>query len=246
VEAVLTGFVYKRMKIHVVVEMQSNMFQQGQVAVFFCPMGIAPGGITHQEITLLPHVLMQAGHTTTGIVDIPFVHPLGAMDVADAATERGQLGSVGIMVFNALLTGASAPVEAETVTLAVSVSFSEMDLSVPDPLLTPIPVVPRAVPQRNRIVVQMMRDPPEEPEIVKHVCDHCMRIHDCHSEGECDDRVQIRVADRIFVLFFCCDDCWFAFWGDGLLEWQYVLETEGRFHAEGLAILQGSSNDGAL
>jgi len=135
---IFNSFVYKKMKMHVVVQIQSNMFQQGQICCFFCPQGVDASTITYQEMTLGPHVLLKAGHTTSGTIEIPFVHPLDGLDATYASSELGTLGTFNIAVFNTLLVGSSAPLASQNCRIAVNVKFSQMDLSIPDPdLVTP-------------------------------------------------------------------------------------------------------------
>jgi len=142
---IFDSFVYKRFRFQIYLEIQSNAFQQGQIVAFFVPFGItATQGsspvtttLSQAEQTLGPHVLLKAGHNTSGTLEMPFLHPLNALDAIEASTERGTLCTFVIAVFNKMEIGASAPSASQNIPIAISVKMDEMELSIPDPALTP-------------------------------------------------------------------------------------------------------------
>lgn len=128
--AVYNSFLYTRMHPEIIMSLSTAVSTQGQVVAFFVPVDVDPATITRAEALLGPHVLMKAGRTTSGIVKIPFVHPLNLIET-QAVDWRGSIGTFVIMVFNQFKAGSGAPTQ--TPTINVSVKFNDMQLAVPNP-----------------------------------------------------------------------------------------------------------------
>jgi hypothetical protein len=128
--AVYNSFMFTRMHVEMHFGLSTSVSTQGQVVAFFVPVGVNPSLLTRAEVLLGPHVLMKAGRTTGGVVQIPFVHPLNMLET-QGANWRGQLGYICIMVFNQFRSGLGAPTQSPTIN--VSVKFNDMQLAVPNP-----------------------------------------------------------------------------------------------------------------
>lgn len=129
--AVYNSFLYSKMTMTFTFSLSTSITSQGQVVAFFCPLAMNPGGYTLRDVLLLPHVLMKAGRTTAGIVQVPWIHPLNCLDIHSGETWRTRVGSVGIMVFNKFKIGAGASTQAPMINIGVQ--FHNMELSVPNP-----------------------------------------------------------------------------------------------------------------
>jgi len=128
--AVYNSFMFSRMHAEMHLGLSTSVTTQGQIVAFFVPVGVNPSSLTRSEVLLGPHVLMKAGRTTSGVVQIPFVHPLNMLETT-AGNWRGRLGIFCIMVFNQFKAGAGAPPQSPTIN--VSVRFNDMQLAVPNP-----------------------------------------------------------------------------------------------------------------
>jgi hypothetical protein len=128
---VYNSFMLSRFTATLSFSLSTSVSSQGQLVAYFCPLGEDPNAKTLKEVLLLPHVLLKAGRTTAGILHIPFVHPLNALDIHSSAVFRRRLGSVAIKVFNQFAIGAGAPAQAPTVNLGIQ--FHNMELSIPFP-----------------------------------------------------------------------------------------------------------------
>jgi len=130
--AIYNSFTFARMRsITFSFSLSSTVTTQGQVVAFFCPLLTDPATYTLKEILLLPHILIKAGRTTAGMLEVPWVHPLNALEIQSPVAWRQQLGTVAIVVFNQFRMGASAGTQSPTIN--VGIQFNDMELSVPSP-----------------------------------------------------------------------------------------------------------------
>jgi hypothetical protein len=130
VATIISSFKLIRCNLMFSFGMSTTMSQQGQVIAFFTPILRPPAQVTLREVMLLPHILLKAGHTTSGKLLVPYVHPRNALDLT-LGDWRSTMGSIAVMVFNQLKSGDSAPDTFPTIN--VSVQFLNMELSVPNP-----------------------------------------------------------------------------------------------------------------
>jgi hypothetical protein len=130
VHSIYHSFMYSRMTMTFSFGLSSSVTSQGQLIAFFCPLETDPADYSLKELLLMPHVLIKAGRTSAGILQVPYVHPLNALQIS-AGNWRSKLGTVALLVFNQFAIGAGA--SAQNPTVNVGVQFNEMELSVPDP-----------------------------------------------------------------------------------------------------------------
>jgi len=128
------SFVYWRGKMRVKIQIQSQMFQQGLLIVYFAP---ALYGTDVQDIVGTPtaqtagmHAFLPAGSTRNLIMDIPFVSPLSRLRWDRRGEELNNIGTLQIRVFNVLRTGSAATGGGLTAKVSVFGSFPESDFQV--------------------------------------------------------------------------------------------------------------------
>lgn len=130
VHSVYHSFMYSRMTLTFSFGLSTTVTSQGQLIAFFCPLETDPADYTVKELLLMPHVLIKAGRTSAGVLHVPFVHPLNALQIS-SGNWRSKLGTIVLLVFNRFSIGAGA--SAQNPTVNVGVQFNGMELSVPDP-----------------------------------------------------------------------------------------------------------------
>jgi len=132
VTQVYNSFMLSRMELEFTFSLSTAVSSQGQVVAYFCPILEDPNSKSLKEVLMLPHVLIKAGRTTAGILRVPFVHPLNALQIHETSSAwKKRMGSVAIKVFNQFAIGSGAPIQAPTIN--VGVRFINMELSVPYP-----------------------------------------------------------------------------------------------------------------
>lgn len=153
----LQVYAYFKPSVNLRFLINSTKFHQGKLIAFYDPMeSTVPVGTLAQKrvrntymATGQPNVILDAGYSNTGVIEIPFEHVLSYM-TTNSQERAPQMGTVYIMVLNSL--GASTGVT-PTLDVQVMLSCDDVQLHIPMMphevrLLSEVeePMVPQSVP----------------------------------------------------------------------------------------------------
>lgn len=131
----LEVYSYFKPKVCLRFVINATKFHQGKLIAFYDPMEttVASGTLNQKRIrnqymaTGQPNVLLDAGYSNTGVLEIPFEHVLSYM-TTNSAERAPQMGTVYLMVLNALNVSDGVTPELE---VQVMLSCSEVELHIP-------------------------------------------------------------------------------------------------------------------
>ncbi len=159
----LEVYAYFKPKVCLRFMINSTKFHQGKLIAFYDPMeSTVPSGTVGKRPRNIwmasgqPNVILDAGYSNSGVIEIPFEHVLSYMTTN--STERApQMGSVYLMVLNQL--GASTGVSS-SLQVQVMLSCNDVELHIPmmphtiKLISDDAPFVPEAVPAATALKVK--------------------------------------------------------------------------------------------